>query len=292
MADAERTVSETGQLGLSLGSNLGSNLGSSAGAHPGLGSSAGSRRRGVRSYVLREGRLTAGQERAFAELWPRFGLDWQGGDTLDPRAIFAGDRSALTSETVGRDPHTSAASTPPAQARPITLEIGFGDGESLAAMAAAAPERDFIGIEVHRPGIGHLLLRLEQEQLTNVRVLRADAIQVLTAALPPSCLDRVQLFFPDPWPKKRHNKRRIVQPGFIAAVARVLQPGGIWHLATDWPPYAEWMLRMLDAAPALFDNLAGPGRFSPRPPARPVTKFERRGQRLGHPVHDLLYRRH
>lgn len=301
-------------------------------------------RRAVRSFVLREGRLTAGQERAFRELWPRFGWDWQPGEPLDPWRLFgtpavsapappvsssrvpshrladaaptearaaepACERSEPASdEATVRDAGKAAASAPgmaesaraesavPASrgeraARPVTLEIGFGDGESLAAMAAAAPERDFIGVEVHRPGVGHLLIKLEQEGLTNVRVLRADAMAVLSDALPAACLDRVQLYFPDPWPKKRHHKRRIVQPQVIAAVARVLQPGGIWHLATDWPPYAGWMLAMLDGAADLFENLAGSGNFSQRPPERPITKFERRGERLGHPVFDLLYRR-
>ncbi|MBK5930677.1 tRNA (guanosine(46)-N7)-methyltransferase TrmB [Halochromatium salexigens] len=235
-------------------------------AEPARVSSHEQGRRPIRSFVLREGRLTAGQERAFRELWPRFGIDWQPGEVLDPQALFA-------------------------TARRITLEIGFGDGDSLAAMAAAAPERDFIGLEVHRPGVGHLLLALEQQGLTNVRVLRADAAALLETGLPSASLDRVQLFFPDPWPKKRHHKRRIVQPGFVAAVARVLRPGGTFHLATDWTPYADWMLAMLDGAPELFENSAGPGRFSARPAQRPITKFERRGQRLGHQVHDLIYRR-
>ncbi len=226
--------------------------------------------RPVRSFVLREGRLTAGQERAFRELWSRFGVDWAPGQTLDPQALFAADQ-----------PSTA----------PITLEIGFGNGESLASMAAAAPEHDFIGLEVHRPGVGHLLLLLEQQRLTNVRVLRTDATALLGTGLRPSSLDRVQLFFPDPWPKKRHHKRRIVQPSFVAAVAQALRPGGIFHLATDWTPYAEWMLTMLEDANALFENCAGPGQFSARPPQRPLTKFERRGQRLGHQVHDLIYRR-
>ncbi|MCF7993873.1 MAG: tRNA (guanosine(46)-N7)-methyltransferase TrmB [Chromatiaceae bacterium] len=229
--------------------------------------------RPIRSFVLREGRLTAGQERAFRELWPRFGVDWQPGETLDPQALFAADPPDLS------------------QPRPITLEIGFGNGESLASMAAAAPERDFIGLDVHRPGVGHLLLLLEQQGLTNVRVLRADATALLQSGLPAASLDRVQLFFPDPWPKKRHHKRRIVQPSFVAAVARVLQPGGIFHLATDWTPYADWMLTMIDDANTLFENCTGPGQFSPRPAQRPLTKFERRGQRLGHQVHDLIFRR-
>ncbi len=231
--------------------------------------------RPVRSFVLREGRLTAGQERAFRELWPRFGVDWAPGETLDPQALFVAIQPAAV------QPST----------RPITLEIGSGNGESLATMAAAAPERDFIGLDVHRPGVGHLLLLIEQQGLTNLRVLRADATALLASGLPAASLDRVQLFFPDPWPKKRHHKRRIVQPDFIAAVARALQPGGLFHLATDWTPYAEWMLSMLDDANALFENCAGPGQFSPRLAQRPLTKFERRGQRLGHQVHDLIYRR-
>lgn len=251
--------------------------------------------RPIRSFVLREGRLTAGQERAFRELWPRFGIDWQPGEALDPQALFAAAQSDTESkvnklvDAIEDKPDAAAAH---AHERPITLEIGFGDGESLAAMAAAAPERDFIGLEVHRPGVGHLLLALEQQGLTNVRALRADATALLETGLPSASLDRVQLFFPDPWPKKRHHKRRIVQPGFITAVARVLRPGGTFHLATDWTPYADWMLAMLDNAPELFENSAGPSQFSPRPAQRPTTKFERRGQRLGHQVHDLIYWRH
>jgi tRNA (guanine-N7-)-methyltransferase len=210
--------------------------------------------------------MTAGQERAFRELWPRLGVDWEPGQVLDPATVF-GD------------------------ARPITLEIGFGDGESLSAMAAAAPERGFIGLEVHRPGIGHLLLASERLRLENLRVLRADASALLQTGLPPACLDRVQLFFPDPWPKRRHHKRRIVQPEFASAVARALQPGGHLHMATDWEPYAEQMLEVLSAAEALFENCSSDGRFSERPATRPVTKFERRGQRLGHRVRDLIFRR-
>jgi tRNA (guanine-N7-)-methyltransferase len=210
--------------------------------------------------------MTAGQERAFRELWPRFGIDWEPGQVLDVGAVL-GDQ------------------------RPITLEIGFGDGESLSAMAAAAPERGFIGLEVHRPGIGHLLLASERLGLENLRVLRADAIPLLQTGLPPACLDRVQLFFPDPWPKRRHHKRRIVQPAFAAAVARALKPGGYLHMATDWEPYAEQMLEVLSAADAPFENCSSDGRFAERPAARPVTKFERRGQRLGHRVRDLIFQR-
>jgi tRNA (guanine-N7-)-methyltransferase len=229
-------------------------------------------RRAVRSFVLREGRLTAAQERAFRELWPRFGVDWRPGEALDPRLLF-----------------TDAAGG--ARARAIALEIGFGDGEALAEMAAAQPERGFVGLEVHRPGVGHLLLALERLGLDNVRVLRADAGELLGSALPAASLDAVHLFFPDPWPKKRHHKRRIVQPAFVAKAARVLRPGGTLHLATDWTPYAEHMLAVLDGAADLFENTAGHGRYAERPAHRPVTKFERRGLRLGHRVHDLILRR-
>lgn len=216
--------------------------------------------------MLREGRITPGQERAFRELWPRFGIDWRPGELLDLAEVF-GDT------------------------RPVTLEIGFGDGESLSAMAAAAPERGFIGLEVHRPGVGHLLLASERLGLENLRIIRDDASALVESGLAPASLDRVQLFFPDPWPKRRHHKRRIVQSAFVAAVARVIRPGGCLHMATDWEPYAHHMLEVLTAANALFENCSGEGRFAARPETRPVTKFERRGQRLGHQVHDLIFRR-
>ena len=226
--------------------------------------------RAVQSFVLREGRLTAGQQRAFTTLWPRFGVEWRPGTRLDPAALF----------------------DPP---RPVVLEIGFGNGESLAAQAQAAPERGFLGLEVHRPGVGHLLLTIERLGLTNLRVLRQDARALLRAppngGLPDASLAGVQLFFPDPWPKKRHHKRRIVQPDFMQDVARVLVPGGFFHAATDWAPYAEHMLAVIEGEPALFENSAGAGRFAERPAGRPLTKFERRGERLGHRVVDLVYRR-
>jgi tRNA (guanine-N7-)-methyltransferase len=158
-------------------------------------------------------------------------------------------------------------------------------------MAAAAPERNFIGIEVHRPGVGHLLMRIEELGLTNLRVLRKDAVQVLKTALPAASIDRVQLFFPDPWHKKRHHKRRILQPEFVQLLARVIRPGGQFHAATDWQDYAEHMMRELTAADALFENSAGPGHYTPRPGDRPLTKFEQRGQRLGHGVWDQVFRR-
>jgi tRNA (guanine-N7-)-methyltransferase len=223
-------------------------------------------RRAIRSFVLREGRLTAAQERAFSELWPRFGVDWTPGAPLDPAALFGNDR-------------------------PVVLEVGFGNGESLAEMAERDPERNWLGIEVHRPGVGHLLLEIERRGLTNLRVMRHDAVEVLRAGIEPGALEAVQLFFPDPWPKKRHHKRRILSRELVDLLARVIRSGGIFHAATDWAPYAEQMLDVLDGASDLFENTAGTGAYAPRPAVRPLTKFEQRGERLGHPVADLIYRR-
>ena len=219
--------------------------------------------RRIRSFVRREGRITAGQQRALVELWPRLGL--KTGTRLDLDAVF-GRRA------------------------PRTLEIGFGNGAALAAMAENRPDCDFIGIEVHRPGVGRLLLELENHKLENVRIFREDAIQVLKECIPDNSLDRLLLFFPDPWHKKRHHKRRIVQPAFLELVARKLVPNGILHMATDWENYAEHMLAVAGASTA-FRNCAGSGCFSPRPDYRPVTRFEQRGQRLGHSVWDLLFER-
>ncbi len=224
----------------------------------------------MRSFVLREGRLTAGQHRAFETLWPRFGVAWQPGTVLDPTSLFE---------------HRG----------PVVLEIGFGNGESLAAQALAHPERNFLGLEVHRPGVGHLLLAIERLGLGNLRVMRTDACTLLRpppdGGLPDASLAGIQLFFPDPWPKKRHHKRRIVQRGFMQDAARVLSPGGHFHAATDWAPYAEHMLAVAEALPELFENTAGRGQFARRPADRPPTKFERRGERLGHRVFDLICRR-
>jgi tRNA (guanine-N7-)-methyltransferase len=156
-------------------------------------------------------------------------------------------------------------------------------------MAKAFPRRNYLGIEVHPPGVGRLLRRLAELELENLRIMRHDALEVLELAVPPASLAGIQLFFPDPWPKKRHHKRRIVQPGFVELVASRLEPGGRFHAATDWAPYAEWILEHFEARPDLFRNLAGPGRYSERPETRPLTKFEQRGQRLGHAVFDLLF---
>ncbi|MEJ2509859.1 MAG: tRNA (guanosine(46)-N7)-methyltransferase TrmB [Gammaproteobacteria bacterium] len=221
-------------------------------------------RRPIRSFVRREGRLTPGQQRALDRLWPRYGIDYSEA-LLDLDAVFG--RSATH-----------------------ILEIGFGNGESLAEIAANHPAQDFIGIEVHRPGVGHLLRELEARDLDNVRVITHDAVEVLKAQIPDAALDAVYLFFPDPWPKKRHHKRRIVQPEFVQLLRRKLKVGGVFHLATDWENYAEHMLEVMRGAEG-FRNRAADNAYSPRPDYRPVTKFEQRGQRLGHGVWDLLFER-
>lgn len=220
--------------------------------------------RQIKSYVRREGRLTAGQQRALETLWPLYGIDYSE-QPINLNAVFNRDAEKI-------------------------LEIGFGNGESLWEMAQAHPEKDYLGIEVHRPGVGHLLQRIEQSGNTNIRVMCHDAVEILQQQIPDQSLDRVQLFFPDPWHKKKHHKRRIVQPEFADLVAAKLKPGGIFHLATDWENYAEHMVQVLNAHPA-FTNLSVSGDYLPRPPERPVTKFEKRGQRLGHGVWDMLYQR-
>ncbi|MFV8818840.1 tRNA (guanosine(46)-N7)-methyltransferase TrmB [Haliea sp. E17] len=219
-------------------------------------------RRPIRSYVLRTGRMTPGQQRAYASHWASWGLEHADG-ALDFAASF------------GRPGAT-------------VLEIGFGMGGSLAAMAAAAPEKNFIGVEVHRPGVGRLLHTMDDEGIGNIRVYCHDAVEVLRDCIPDASLDTVQIFFPDPWHKKRHHKRRLIQPPFVQQLVGKLKPGGVLHLATDWENYAEQMLEVLSAEPALA-NLAGEGNFSPRPAHRPETKFEQRGERLGHGVWDLLF---
>ncbi len=209
--------------------------------------------------------MTAGQRRAFDRLWPRFGVELGAGTRITPQTLFGDDR-------------------------PLNLEIGFGNGDALLAMAVARPQEGFVGIEVHRPGIGRLLRRLDEAGIANVRVIRHDAVAVLRDHVPPATLAAIYLFFPDPWPKKRHHKRRIVQPAFLDLTTHVLAPGGLLHMATDWEEYAEQMLRLAEAHPDLH-NLAGAGHFAPRPDDRPLTRFERRGVRLGHGVWDLCFRR-
>ncbi|MCW8888523.1 MAG: tRNA (guanosine(46)-N7)-methyltransferase TrmB [Gammaproteobacteria bacterium] len=220
-------------------------------------------KRRIRSFVRREGRLTPGQQRAIDELWSSFGID-DDGVMLNFEAIFG--RTA-----------------------PITLEIGYGNGESLVQMAKAAPERDFVGIEVHRPGVGRLLHRIEELGLTNLKTICADAVEVLKQQIPDESIDRVQLFFPDPWHKKRHHKRRIVSDEWLMLVRSKLLMGGTIHMATDWEHYAEQMLDDLSSAEG-FVNCADES-FIPRPESRPLTKFEQRGLDRGHGVWDLLFRR-
>ena len=220
--------------------------------------------RKIRSFVRREGRLTKGQQRALDTLWPRLGIEADG-RPLDLRAVFG--RTA-----------------------PCYLEIGFGMGTSLAMMAQAMQQQDYLGIEVHRPGVGSLLMQIEELGLTNIRVMCGDAVEILERQIPDLSLDGVLLFFPDPWHKTRHHKRRIVQHPFIDLLSRKLKPGGKLHMATDWLAYAEHMLTVMGERED-FSNDAGAGNFSPRPDYRPITKFEQRGLRLGHGGWDLVFRR-
>ncbi|QBQ55467.1 tRNA (guanosine(46)-N7)-methyltransferase TrmB [Nitrosococcus wardiae] len=218
--------------------------------------------RSIQSFVRREGRITPAQKKALAQLWPHYGIDL-GTEPLELEAIFNRNAERI-------------------------LEIGFGNGDSLIQQARLAPEKDFLGIEVHRPGVGHLLLCLEAEGLENIRVIGDDAWKVLQHHLPEQSLQGVQIFFPDPWPKKRHHKRRLIQPPFVDLLWHKLKPNGWIHLATDWQNYADQMMRVLSQHPG-FGNLAGEGRFAQGPGERPSTKFERRGQRQGHPVWDLKF---
>ncbi len=237
--------------------------------------------RPIRSFVRREGRLTKGQQRALDELWARFGIDSAGPAILEP------ERIALNEPLLDID---QLFSHKPDGKRQTVLEIGFGNGASLAEMAANQPLNNYLGVEVHRPGVGNLMRLLAEQNLQNVRIICDDAVQILKHRLPNTCLDRVQLFFPDPWHKTRHHKRRIVSPEFVALIAQKLKPGGVFHLATDWKDYAKQMMSVLEAAPG-YQNFAAAGEYSPRPVWRPLTKFEQRGHRLGHGVWDLLFKR-
>ena len=222
------------------------------------------RNRPIRSFVLRQGRQTEAQKRAFDLHWPALGLDYAG-VPRDFDAVF-GRRA------------------------PRVLEIGFGNGEQLLFAAGREPERDFIGVEVHGPGVGRLLNAAAEAGLRNLRLYQHDAVEVLQHEIAPGSLDEVRIYFPDPWHKKRHNKRRLVQPGFVALLCERLRPGGLLHLATDWENYAEHMWDVLDAEPRLR-NRAGARGFVPRPEWRRQTHFETRGLKLGHGVWDLLYDR-
>ena len=220
--------------------------------------------RRIKSFVLRAGRLTDAQQRGFDQGWPQWGIDYTPA-LLDFDALFGSRRERV-------------------------LEIGFGMGQSLLDMATARPDTQYLGIEVHRPGVGRLLHGVAERELSNIRVICHDAVDVLEHCIAPGSLQRVQIFFPDPWHKKRHNKRRLIQAAFTELLASRLSPGGVLHLATDWEPYAEQMLEVLNACDSL-GNVADDGGYVPRPDERPLTKFELRGQLLGHGVWDLLYRR-
>ncbi|OIR02136.1 tRNA (guanine-N(7)-)-methyltransferase [mine drainage metagenome] len=219
-------------------------------------------KRHIRSYVLRQGRVSTAQQRAIDTILPRFGIHYAA-------------RPLNLDQAFGR-------------AAPKILEIGFGMGDSTATIAQAHPENDYLALEVHSPGVGNLLKLIDAQQLGNIRIIQHDAVEVLRDMIGNDTLDGVHVFFPDPWHKARHNKRRLIQPPFIAQLVRKLKPGGYIHLATDWQDYAEQMLTVLSAEPLLQNTVDA---YAPRPAYRPLTRFEQRGLKLGHGVWDLLFRR-
>ena len=220
--------------------------------------------RSIRSFVLRKGRLTVAQQHALDELWPHYGIE--------------------NRETVLEyDDHFDRAAE-------VIVEIGFGNGESTWRMALEEPEKNFIGIEVHEPGVGQLLMALEEHDIENVRIARCDAVPFLQNRIPAGSLAGVRIYFADPWPKKRHHKRRIIQAEFVDHLARCISEGGILHLATDWQPYADHILEVMQST-SDFVNLSPTGDYCETPEWRPYTKYEKRGERLGHEVRDLLYQR-
>ena len=232
-------------------------------ATPAMGTPEGvAHPRTIRSFVLRAGRTTTGQAKAFETLGPRF-LQPYTGTPLDLAQAF------------GRD-------------APTILEIGFGMGEATAHIAGLMPEKNFLCCEVHEPGVGALLKRIGEQGLTNIRIVQHDAVEVVDHMLTPGALEGIHIFFPDPWHKLRHHKRRLIQPPLVAKLATRLAPGGYLHCATDWEPYAQQMLQVLSAEPQLLNSAEG---YAPRPAYRPLTKFENRGLRLGHGVWDLVFRR-
>lgn len=222
------------------------------------------KQRNIRSFVLRKGRLTIAQQHALDELWHHYGIE-NAETTLEFEDHF--ERPA-----------------------DVILEIGFGNGTSTWQMAQQEPEKNFIGVEVHEPGVGHLLMALEDNHIDNVRIVCADAVEFLHKRIPPASLAGVRIYFPDPWPKKRHHKRRIIQPEFVSLLARCMKPGAILHMATDWQPFADHVLEVMQNQPD-FINLSNDGDYCERPEWRPYTKYEQRGERLGHQVRDLLYQR-
>ncbi|MEV7090594.1 tRNA (guanosine(46)-N7)-methyltransferase TrmB [Streptomyces sp. NPDC093085] len=224
--------------------------------------------RRIRSFQPRRSRVTTGQADALRRLWPVWGMDIDGRRVIDPATLFGG--------------------------LPVVLEIGFGMGEATARMAAADPATGILAVDVHTPGQGNLLRLAEENGLTNLRVANGDAIILLREMLPEASLDGLRVFFPDPWPKKRHHKRRLIQPEFLTLAATRLKPGAVLHCATDWEPYAEQMLAELTAHPAYENTVPGDGPgggYAPRPAFRPLTRFEGQGLDKGHAVHDLLFRR-
>jgi len=219
-------------------------------------------RRPVRSFVLRQGRMSAAQQRALDTLLPRLGIAYSP-EPLDFAAVFG-------------------------RIAPVILEIGFGMGETTAAIAAENPQLDFLGLEVHGPGVGALLNRVEAAGLGNVRVIQHDAVDVVARMIPQASLAGIHIYFPDPWPKKRHHKRRLLRPAFVHALAQRLGPGGYLHAATDWDEYAQEILATFSDEPLLANTVPD---FAPRPAWRPQTKFETRGLKLGHGVRDIVFRR-
>ena len=220
-------------------------------------------RRAIKSFVVRAGRMGTGQIKALAELGPRYVLPFQAATPLNYEAVFG--RKA-----------------------PVVLEIGFGMGGATAQIAQTLADHDFIGCEVHEPGVGALLKLIDEMQIANIRIVQHDAVEVLRDMVGEGLLAGVHIFFPDPWHKKRHNKRRLIQPAFVAQLVQHLAPGGYLHCATDWQPYAEQMLEVLSAEPQLQNTAAG---YADKPAYRPLTKFEARGLRLGHGVWDLVFRK-
>lgn len=248
-------------------------------------------RRGIVSYARRGERITPGQRRAWEQLWPRLGR------TVDDLATGDDPSGGRTDDPADERVHGDSAATGGldvdgwfGRAAPLVLEIGSGMGETTAALAAAAPEVNYLAVEVYRPGLAQLLMRADAMGLTNLRLIRGDAVRLLRAHLRPASVAAIRVFFPDPWPKARHHKRRLVEPRFVALAASRLVPGGTLHLATDWQHYADQMLDACRAEP-LLRNTGGPDGWAPRPPWRPVTKFEQRAVTEGRAIRDLIFQR-